>query len=62
MLISMLLTIGPFDVQTPGNSLLQIKPNSLLSLYFELFINEVEYLLRNGLAKSIIRKKGMLPH
>ena len=58
MLISMLLTIGPFDVQTPGNSLLQIKPNSLLSLYFELFINEVEYLLRNGLAKKYHPKEG----
>lgn len=58
MLISMLLTIGPFDVQTPGSSLLKIRPNHILDLYFELFLNEVEYLCHNGLVKKYHLKEG----
>jgi len=52
LLIGMLRATGEIDVHATSNSTLKIQTNSILDLYFELFIKETEWLLRNGLIKQ----------
>jgi len=60
VLIDMLRIVHGFDVKAPSSSHLKIRNNSVLDLYFEMFVKEVEYLLRQGLVKKYHQKEGNL--
>lgn len=52
VLIGMVRAVGTFKVQAPTSSNLQIKPNSILDLYIELFCDEIQHLQHQGLVKQ----------
>lgn len=56
LLIGMLKEVGMFRVKAPSDSQLTLRSNSILELYFDIFISEVEYLIRTGLVKQYRRE------
>ncbi|HQJ41013.1 MAG TPA: hypothetical protein PK449_05600, partial [Exilispira sp.] len=52
LLINMLREIELQLIKAPSSSWLKLIPNSILELYFEIFISELEYLIRTGLIKQ----------
>jgi 5-methylcytosine-specific restriction enzyme subunit McrC len=52
LLIDMIRTVGVFNVSAPSSSSLKVKHNSILDLYIELFISELETLIHRGLVKQ----------
>ena len=52
LLINMIRTVWGFSVKDSGSSYLKLKHNSVLDLYFELFLSELESLLHAGLIKK----------
>lgn len=58
LLIGMLKAVGSFDVKSTSSSNLKIKPNTILDLYFELYVKELEYLIHTGLIKKYRKKEA----
>ena len=58
LLISMLQVVGSFDIKSTSSSNLKIKPNTVLDLYFEMYVKEIEYLLHAGLIKKYRKKEA----
>lgn len=58
VLIDMLKTCHLLTAKQSGEANLKLKANSIFELYFELFVNEIEQLLRQGLIKKYRKKEG----
>jgi len=58
VLLDMLKACHLLTARNTGTAQLHLKSKSLLHLYFELFLNEVEYLIQRGLIKKYRLKSG----
>lgn len=58
ILLEMLKTCSLLTAREVGEAELKLKSNSILELYFELYLNEVEQLCRRGLIKKYIPNSG----
>lgn len=58
ILVGMLRSVSGFEIRSTSNANLKIKPNTILELYFELFLKEVRYLLNSGLIKRYRKTEG----
>ncbi|QJP34338.1 restriction endonuclease [Nonlabens sp. Ci31] len=58
VLLTMLKTCHLLTAKESGSASLKLRANSVLELYFELFLNEVEALIRRGLIKKYSKQQG----
>lgn len=58
VLLDMLKTCHLLKAKQSSEANLKLKANSIFELYFELFVNEVEQLIRQGLIKKYRKKEG----
>lgn len=58
ILIGMLKAVGSFNIRTTSESHLKTRSNTILDLYIEMFIKELEYLMHIGLVKKYRRTEG----
>lgn len=58
VLLTMLKSCHLLTAKTTGSAPLRLKSNSILELYFEWYLKEVDYLIRRGLIKRYQRKTG----
>lgn len=58
VLLQMLRATNRLKVQTTGAANVKRQNLNLLEIYFELFLNEIEYLIRTGLVKKYRKKSG----
>jgi 5-methylcytosine-specific restriction enzyme subunit McrC len=57
ILIEMLRKVKSLEIKSSSASDLSIKPNSILDLYFEMFVAELEFILHRGLIKRYRNKE-----
>lgn len=57
LLVNMIRTVWGFPVMDSGFSDLKLQQNSVLDLYFELFVREIEHLIHAGLIKKYVREE-----
>jgi 5-methylcytosine-specific restriction enzyme subunit McrC len=58
VLLDMLKTCSLLTAKDVGNAPLRLRSNSILDLYFELFLRELDYLFRRGLMNQYRKKEG----
>jgi 5-methylcytosine-specific restriction enzyme subunit McrC len=57
LLIGMLRAVGTVKIFSSGTANLKLKSNSVLDLYFEMFVSEAEQLMHRGLLKQYRRQE-----
>jgi len=60
VLLNMLKTCNLITAKSTGSAPLRLKSNSIMDLYFEWFLKELDYLIRRGLIKRYRKTEGQI--